>query len=530
MLSLLGLVLLAVEPGVVEPLAPPPASLPSAAGPAAAPAPVAAPQLAPAPVLAPPFESREPRKNYLLATLETAFIFGVGTVWYWDSTWYSSGWDLRFTWPDWGAKFDLNAVRLDADRFDTNAKSHPRAGLYYYQAARGNGLGFWKSYLWVWVTSVLWEYGVEFNEFPSINDMIFTPQGGVSVGEPTYRLGRFFDAGSPTFANRLGALIFSPFSVIDDWSSGRHQPRGPTDEWGFPLAFGHRFSFELAGLESILDGQRAPLGAMTIDTALVSHLGYRRPGHGWETVAPGEWTELGVRLLYGSHGGIQGFDLHSSTLVAGRYFRNYEELVPDGISRRDNLRGWGAMLGLGTAFDYTSRNLATGPDKVAGMGIVGPMVEIASERGRAGLRFSMQTYYSFAQVDSLVYAAYGDPLTSAAYEINTPLRQQGYYYGQGLSSLSTLVARLGDFELSLMTSLAAYWSINFRDRYQENLRNELEVSDTRASGAVAAGYRPGGGPVRLSARIEHYERTGELQGKSAVSLETRAGVGVAFVF
>jgi hypothetical protein len=482
------------------------------------------------PLHPPALESREPRKNYLLAALETGFIFGVGTVWYWDSTWYSKGWDLRFTWPDWGAKFDLNAVRFDADRFDTNAKSHPRAGVYYYQAARGNGLSLWESYLWVWVTSVLWEYGVEFNEFPSINDMIFTPQGGVAVGEPTYRLGRFFDAGSPTFANRLGALLFSPFAVLDDWASGRHQPRGPVDAWGFPRMYDHRFAFALDGLESVLDGQRALLESVAIDTALVSHLGYRRPGHGWETVAPGEWTELCVRLLYGGRAGMQGFDLHSSTLVAGRYFRDYDELVPDGISRTDNLRGWGAMLGLGTAFDYTSRNLATAPDKVASMGIVGPMVEIASESGRAGVRFSLQTYYAFAQVDSLVYAAYGDPLTSAAYEIPTPLRQQGYYYGQGLSSQSTLVARLGDLELSLMTSLAAYWSINFRDRYQENLHNELEVSDTRASGAVAASYRPGGGPLRLSARVEHYERTGELQGKSAVSLETRAGLGVAFVF
>ncbi|HVU50911.1 MAG TPA: DUF3943 domain-containing protein [Polyangia bacterium] len=524
MVALLGLVLLAVEPGVVEPLATPPASLPAAPGAAPAPA------LPPAAALPPPLESREPRKNYLLATLETAFIFGVGTVWYWDTTWYSKGWDLRFTWPDWGAKFDLNAVRFDADRFDTNAKSHPRAGVYYYQAARGNGLGFFESYLWVFATSVIWEYGVEFNEFPSINDMIFTPQGGVAVGEPTYRLGRFFDAGSPTFANRLGALLFSPFSVIDDWASGRRQPRGPVDEWGFPRAFDHRFAFALDGLASELDGQRAFLESFAIDTALVSHLGYRRPGHGWETVAPGEWTELGVRLLYGQHGGMQGFDLHSSTLVAGRYFRDYDELVPDDVSRRDNLRGWGAMLGLGTAFDYTSRDLAAAPDKVASMGVLGPMLEIASERGRAGVRFSLQTYYAFAQVDSLVYAADGDPLTSAAYELPTPLHQQGYYFGQGLSSLSTLVARLGDVELSLMTSLAAYWSINFRDRYQESLHNELSVSDTRASGAVTASYKPGGGPVRLSARVEHYERTGELQGKSAVSLETRAGVGVAFVF
>ena len=392
----------------------------------------------------------------------------------------------------------------------------------------------------MWATSALWEYGVEFNEFPSINDMIFTPQGGVSVGEPTYRLGRFFDAGSPTFANRLGALIFSPFSVIDDWASGRHQPRGPPTPTASCSRTGTASSFGLDGLTSNLDGQRgATLESVAIDTALAeatSATGARATGG--RRSRPGEWTRArACGCLHGGHAGLQGFDLHSSTLVAGRYFRSYDESwCPTASPGPDNLRGRGAMPSASAPPSTTPRGdpPAQGRTrlvKYGGSRFPDRMLEIRLGcRGRAGLRFSMQTYYAFAQVDSLVYAAYGDPLTSAAYEINTPLRQQGYYYGQGLSSLSTLVARLGDFELSLMTSLAAYWSINFRDRYQENLHNELEVSDTRASGAVAAGYRPGGGPVRLSARIEHYERTGELQGKSAISLETRAGLGVAFVF
>ena len=515
MLPLLGVLLFAaVDPGVIEPLAPPAADVPVET-----------------PDLAPDVRSPDPPKNRLFAALETGLIFGAGALWYWDRTWYSSDWDLRFTWPAWGDKFDLGAVRFDADRFDTNANSHPRAGLYYFQAARGNGLSFAESYLWVFATSVVWEYVVEFNEFPSINDMIFTPAGGVVVGEATYRLGRFFDAGSPTLANRAGALLFSPFAVLDDLASGRRpSAEGATDAYGFPRAIHHRFALALDVLASDLDGARGDLQALGVETALVSHRGYRRPGHDAVTVGPGEWTELGAQVLYGQPGGVQGFDFHSSTLLMGRYVRRYDELYPDDVWRPDNVRGWGALIGLGTAFDYDTRTLAYGDDKVAGAGLIGPVVELRRERGHDGIRFALSTYYSFAMVDSLAYAVYGDPLTVAAYEINTPLRQQGYYYGQGLSSVSSVVARLGDLELSLATSLAAYWSINFRDRYQENLQGELAVSDTRASGAVNASVRPFGGPVRVSARVEHYERTGELAGRSAVSLETRAGLGAAFVF
>ena len=514
MIAVLGLLLLAAEPGVIEPLAPPAADVPVEA-----------------PDVAPDVRSPDPPKNRLFAALETGLIFGVGALWYWDRTWYSSDWDLRFTWPAWGQKFDLGAVRFDADRFDTNANSHPRAGLYYFQAARGNGLSFAESYLWVFTTSVIWEYVVEFNEFPSINDMILTPQGGAVVGEATYRLGRFFDAGSPTLMNRVGAFLFSPFAVVDDLASGRRpSAEGATDAYGFPRAIHHRFALALDVLASDLDGARGDLQALGVETALVSHRGYRRPGHDAVTVGPGEWTELGAQVLYGRPAGVQGFDFHSSTLLVGRYFRRYDELYPSDSWRPDNVRGWGALLGLSTAFDYNTRDLAYGDDKVAGAGLVGPVVEIGSEHGRESIRFALATYYSFAMVDSLVYAAYGDPFTVAAVEINTPLRQQGYYFGQGLSSASSIVARLGDFELSLTTSIAAYWSINVRDRYQENLHGEIPVSDTRARGTVGASVRPFGGPVRLTALAEHFERTGTLAAKSAVSLETRAGLGAAFVF
>ena len=308
--------------------------------------------------------------------------------------------------------------------------------------------------------------------------------------------------------------------MLNDLAYGhRHSTDGPTDAYGFPLAIHHRFALDLDELAFDLDGQRGDLQALGVDTALVSHPGYRRPGHDATNVGGGEWTELGARVLYGQPGGVQGFDFHSSTLLFGRYVRRYDDLGPDDVWRPDNVRGWGALVGLGTAFDYDTRDLAYGDDKVAGAGLVGPVVELRRERGREGIRFALSTYYSFAMVDSLAYAAYGDPLTSAAYQINTPLRQQGYYYGQGLSSVSSVVARLGDFELSLATSLAAYWSINFRDRYQQNLKGELSVSDTRANGAsrrerAQALGRAGSASRRASSALRAHGRAGrEVRGE-----------------
>ena len=75
----------------------------------------------------------------------------------------------------------------DNDQMKTNSFMHPYHGSFYFNAARINGFNFWQSGLFALGGSAMWEFLLE-NEYPSTNDIIATPIGGMALGEVLYRL------------------------------------------------------------------------------------------------------------------------------------------------------------------------------------------------------------------------------------------------------------------------------------------------------------------------------------------------------
>ena len=75
----------------------------------------------------------------------------------------------------------------DDDHFAVNQFAHPYSGNLFYNSARTNGYGFRGAAPYAFAGSVLWEYFGETTR-PSINDLINTTLGGITLGETTYRL------------------------------------------------------------------------------------------------------------------------------------------------------------------------------------------------------------------------------------------------------------------------------------------------------------------------------------------------------
>jgi hypothetical protein len=265
-----------------------------------------------------------------------------------------------------------------------------------------------------------------------------------------------------------------------------------------------------------------------LNTDVVSYRGYRRPGKVAVSVGPGNWTKLDTRLFFGSGKYVDGVNLHSSTLMVGKYVRHYAERSPDETWRTAKPRGWGALVGLGTTFDYDMRELEVGTDKVASAGLIGPQVELTADRGSLGVRLSLTSTYAFALVESMAFLVAGNPL-SGVY-INSTLRNQGYYYAHGSTSLASLDLRLGVVELTFRAAFGAFWGLDGRDRFEQKIQIGLSPFDTRAAAVAIASLRPFGGPLRIAARVEHVDRYGRAAGVSGSSDETRAGVGAGFVF
>lgn len=108
---------------------------------------------------------------------------------------------------------------IDKDRFVFNYILHPYAGAVYYNAARGAGCNWWQSFIYcVFVSNVLWEYGIEaFNEKPSLQDLIITPCVGSLIGEGFHVakkkiLMRNYDVMGSRFFGKTLCWIIDPFN------------------------------------------------------------------------------------------------------------------------------------------------------------------------------------------------------------------------------------------------------------------------------------------------------------------------------
>ncbi|MEO8056595.1 MAG: DUF3943 domain-containing protein [Acidobacteriota bacterium] len=76
---------------------------------------------------------------------------------------------------------------FDNDKFTTNQLGHTIAGGLFFNAPRTNGYSFWESAPFVLAGSYFWEMFAE-TQGPSLNDLVNTTLGGVTLGEASYRL------------------------------------------------------------------------------------------------------------------------------------------------------------------------------------------------------------------------------------------------------------------------------------------------------------------------------------------------------
>jgi hypothetical protein len=472
-------------------------------------------------------DARPPEHPYLRVLLGEFAFLALQSAWYWGHQAPSES-EIPFTYSTWQTKvFSDRYFTFDRDRFNTNAIGHPLAGTIYYQIARGNGLGVGASFLTTVAASTLWKYFGEPNQKLSINDLIVTPAAGWVIGEATYRLGRLFADGEPNLVNCLGAAIFSPVAALND-APVCHGKRGGDafDERGFSRRIWHRLSFELGAARTSFDhgpGDDRDETTFGLAARITTHALYRQPGWGTSTARPGQWTDLGARWLTDGRS-ISGGFLHADSLVLGRYWRAYDDAI--GPSAEPD--GHGLLLGLGSSFDYDARSLPSLWDRTLAVGLLGPMVELSARHGRLAVRVTLAASYGFAQVTSLAYAAAAP--TFANVITKSVLKDQGYYYGQGLLTFGELEAELADFRLTLDGRSQSFWSIDFRDDQQDKVENNFTLRDTRLFLSAMTSWQVFGGPVRLAAAFESIIRDSGLPGYAANSEERRVVGLLSLVF
>ncbi|MDR1895857.1 MAG: DUF3943 domain-containing protein, partial [Prevotellaceae bacterium] len=127
----------------------------------------------------------------------------------------------------------------DNDMVGTNMFMHPYHGSLYFNAARANGFSFWESGGFAFGGSLMWEMLME-NEYPSINDIVATPVGGLVLGEVFYRISDLILDDRRSGIGRLGreaaGFLISPIRGITRIMNGDAWRRRNTSgkQFGMP--------------------------------------------------------------------------------------------------------------------------------------------------------------------------------------------------------------------------------------------------------------------------------------------------------
>lgn len=411
-----------------------------------------------------PKESKE-SVHYLRAFLGEALAIGGGTAWYWiDRERQVADWDAL----SWSQRLTLDVIRYDNNPFNINFGGHALNGASYHAIARANGLGLYASAGLGLLTSITWEYALEFREKVSVNDLVFTTGVGLPLGEFFHVLGTYLslDPG----AKRAGVAKWTaglPMALTGALDSR------PDASLATKPTIWHdmRLSYRL-GNSSITREQareQYTLHSIRYDAKFVRVPRYREPGIFSRGFRHAEFTEAS----FGASEAVGGdaINMSADTLIAGHY---RQSIVPGQLSHS-------SLVGVSIAYQYDREQVGEWDDRVGIFHFPGLAAELHAEKRRLFATAKTRLHYDFAGVNSLPNAAWNTAHPDQ--QGKTILRKMGYSYTYGPSARLSLEAGYANFSAGTSLWAAYYKSDEGLDRTQEELtvdqKGSEEIWDTR---------------------------------------------------
>ncbi len=457
---------------------------------------------------------RPPETHHLIALAEDFAFLAIGTTWYWVE--YKKNlidWDR----PSAKARFSHDVIRFDNNTFPINFTLHPWSGAAYYAAARTNGLSIGWSSLYALGATLAWEYGIEFKEKVSFNDLIFTPLPGITIGEFFSRLFLYVNRfpTRPTLRQRAVGWALGPMQAFTDAVTGQSNVvGGPRDNLGLSAEQFHRF-FVWAGSAYHGAGRseraQAVLGFDGSFVAVPSHL---RPARFRRFLRDGDFLRLWLSHVQGAN--EREFDSYADMTLFGLYDQQ--------ITR--DMRGGYFFLGSSLGYRYRNTQLAGFRDQVAATHLPGLALEAALMFGpRATFQLSYRLHPDFSGVRSASYPRW----QAARPEIagKTAVEKHGYLYGFGITSLLEASLSFPHISLGGRSWFAYVNSTEGLDRTQEILeadpRAVERVLDAESFLRVAPFKRSG---VTLELRLLSRRRLSRMGGYESQTGMLRASLAL----
>jgi predicted membrane protein len=398
------------------------------------------------------------RRSHALRTAgeELAFL-GVGTTWYWLARKQNLfDWDR----PSLKQRFTFQAMRFDNNKFPINFVWHPLSGAAYYAAPRTNGFSMWASSALALGACVGWEYGIEFREKVSINDLIFTPLPAISVGEFYSRLALYLNRSPGRFGpvRKAVAYTFGFMQAGHDALDGSSTyVADEADALGYAAGVAHRFEVSTGyGAQSTPAGSKS-LFELRMDGELIAIPRYGRPGKLRRLLHDGDFSRFGIHTAFGDAG--QELDVHNDLTLLGYFIQHIDDAEH------------GHTLFLGTSLGYRYRKLRFEgfSDALAITRLPGFALDSLIRWADVAMRLRMRAHPEFAGVRALAYQAYraAHPDVMA----KTTLDRDGYLYAFGASLDVTL-----DLDLAAHGGLGARLQLVYLNSKEGLDRNQEELT------------------------------------------------------
>ena len=460
--------------------------------------------------------ARPQEKHYLRAVLEVGTFLVVGNVDYLLNTTARGGsvqagdrrWDLRYDWPTFRSKLTGEHWRVDTNHFNTNYVSHPFAGTMYYTAARANHLSAFESLAYTTVGSLTWEMFGELREVVSINDVIVTSSAGFTIGEPLMQLSSFFYRSKKSFRNDALAAFFSPVKALNDWSdSAEHARSQNLDGVGLTRDEWHRFElYAGGGVTKQRSGTYADL-RFGLDLHVINLPDYDGAARHHTFFDDGNAAELHFETTV-SRGRLTDATFTTRVIPIGLYERSASVDADGGV------HGDGLLLGLLASFEYSvhdyDRDRTRPLDLLTVLSPLGAVLEYTHQDGLFRARTRLELSGDAAGVTAYALDDYRKGHNRDDTNLQTVLRQQGYYHALGASASPSFDLGWGVLEIGARFTLGSWRGIAGFDERQDTIAHEVSLADQRVDMRAWGAARVPRTPLRFEVLGRRRLRMGDV--------------------
>lgn len=456
---------------------------------------------------------REP--HYLRAGLEQLIVLAAGTTYYWVRPEPNKAdWDYSSL----GDRMANLEVTFDTNLHVTNSLLHPIAGGLYYGFARVNGLSIPAAFAYSAATSAAFEFLLEIYEKPSINDLILTPTGGMTMGEFFLHLGEYASSapGGGKWGHKAASWVLGMpqhLHMGEPFSAGKLEM--PADSLGFSSFYTHRFATLLGVARSTSeDGRIGDSLDLRLEGELAAVPGLLRPGRFGFTFSDGNFTETRMHFARG-HGTGLSVDVFFDANLAGLYRQNVG--VVDGVRR-----GSAMMLAVDSSLKFSERRLGNRYDAYAVANLIGPAFKLWAVYGDLVATLDGATQPDFASIYSIAFSQWATQFGTEG--TKSVLQKEAYYYAYGWSGrLRGTVAYRG-VELGSRAFFGTYGSIDRWDRFQENVTRDPHLTDQVTELEAWIGLTTPTIPFHGRIFAEHFGRHGNMESVSMGRWDRRVGI------